>query len=110
VLPFTKEPKVEFNPLVPISSTVGAPPAPTVMVYAVPAVTLTVPVRNPPAPPPPACLPPPAPPPPTTKYCAEVAPAGAVHIPDEKKTAVFAGTENKFVGAAYANVPEDVNV
>jgi hypothetical protein len=59
------------------------PPAPTVMVYEVPAVTAkAVPVLKPPAPPPPV---PPPPPPATTKYSTSVTPAGQTHVVDEVK-------------------------
>ena len=59
--------KIESLPLAADPAGVAVPPAPTVTVYEVPAVTDSpVPVRNPPAPaPPPVQYPPP--PPPTTK-------------------------------------------
>jgi hypothetical protein len=45
-----------------------APPAPTVMLYAVPAVSDAEPDTTPPAPPPPALPKPPPPPPAATRY------------------------------------------
>jgi hypothetical protein len=100
---------VEFVPFAPnVATDVPDAPAPTVTVYVVPAVMLVVPVSNPPAPPPPPVFkPPPAPPPATTRYSIEVAPAGAVHVLDEKNTITLAAS--KLVGVVGANVPEDVN-
>jgi hypothetical protein len=79
--------KTELEPLA-----VALPPAPTVTVYVVPAVTdKPVAVLKPPAPPPPplsapvTALPPP-PPPATTRYSTCVAPTGAVHVPEDLNT------------------------
>jgi hypothetical protein len=66
---------------------VPLPPAPTVTVYVVPAVTeKPVAVLNPPAPPPAPPSPllnvePPPPPPATTKYSTSVTPVGHTHSP-----------------------------
>jgi hypothetical protein len=82
-------PKTELDPKFP-KLFVVAPPAPTVTVYEVPAVTeKLVPVLKPPAPPPPQPIfpppwfPPPDPPPATTKYSTSVTPAGQTHVVEE---------------------------
>jgi hypothetical protein len=50
-----KEKPVEFDPAPPVvpAELLGAPPAPTVIVYTVPGVKVVVLASNPPAPPPP---------------------------------------------------------
>jgi hypothetical protein len=73
--------KIELDPFVP-----EPPPAPTVTVYEVPAVTENpVPVLKPPAPPPPPLVGPPPPPPATTRYSTSVTPVGQTHVLDAVK-------------------------